>query len=215
MCGLDVDDDAVHRCPPATVAGVEHWRNCEGGACLPCDMERNGSNNVGIGCPGCRAACERHGENRLGYWFEHGEPIGPVQQILCPDCDTQVGEIAPNGDELTWCHSNRPCLDALKAKNRAGEMILRRMVWLSHGCDPIALYGDDGEMQCGQCCIDFKRLTPAEIQNARFWAGHARMLKQARENAERREEILAQINEDPRGDLQACALEEPGGVKDC
>jgi hypothetical protein len=34
---------------------------------------------------------------------------------------------------------------------------MRRQVWLSHGCGTAALYGDDGEMQCGKCLIDFKR----------------------------------------------------------
>jgi len=35
--------------------------------------------------------------------------------------------------------------------------ILRRLLWLSHGCPFPALYGDDGEMQCHNCCLDFKR----------------------------------------------------------
>ena len=29
--------------------------------------------------------------------------------------------------------------------------------WMNHGCSPAGLYGDDGEMQCGQCGRDFKR----------------------------------------------------------
>lgn len=37
---------------------------------------------------------------------------------------------------------------------------LRKLLWLVHGCPSLALYGDDGEMQCN--CgnhkpIDFKR----------------------------------------------------------
>lgn len=35
------------------------------------------------------------------------------------------------------------------------NLILRKLLWLNHGC--YALYGDDGEMQCGQCIMDFKR----------------------------------------------------------
>jgi hypothetical protein len=31
------------------------------------------------------------------------------------------------------------------------------MLWLRHGCNIAGLYGDDGEMQCGRCLIDFKR----------------------------------------------------------
>ena len=37
------------------------------------------------------------------------------------------------------------------------ELLLRRMLWLRHGCDLLALYGDVGEMQCAMCQIDFKR----------------------------------------------------------
>ena len=32
---------------------------------------------------------------------------------------------------------------------------LREAIWLNHGCQ--GLYGDDGEMQCSKCMIDFKR----------------------------------------------------------
>lgn len=39
---------------------------------------------------------------------------------------------------------------------------LRRLLWLGHGCT--GLYGDDGEMQCGHCLIDFKRDTVEQIE---------------------------------------------------
>jgi hypothetical protein len=42
------------------------------------------------------------------------------------------------------------------------EKALRRELWLSHGHFN-ALYGDDGEMQCGECYIDYKRQPVAEI----------------------------------------------------
>ncbi len=45
--------------------------------------------------------------------------------------------------------------------------ILRRLLWLNHGCTH--LYGDDGEMQCNVCRIDFKRMTASDIR-ARFAA---------------------------------------------
>jgi len=35
--------------------------------------------------------------------------------------------------------------------------MLRILLWLRHGCDITSLYGDDGELQCGKCIIDFKR----------------------------------------------------------
>ena len=34
---------------------------------------------------------------------------------------------------------------------------LRELLWIRHGCSFASLYGDDGEMQCGNCLIDFKR----------------------------------------------------------
>lgn len=38
------------------------------------------------------------------------------------------------------------------------ERELRREWWLNHGHDFVAIYGDDGEMQCAQCLgIDYKR----------------------------------------------------------
>ena len=34
-----------------------------------------------------------------------------------------------------------------------------RMEWaFNHGCKTIAIYGDDGELQCSECFTDFKRL---------------------------------------------------------
>lgn len=45
------------------------------------------------------------------------------------------------------------------------ETILRRLLWLRHGCG--GLYGDDGEMQCGVCGIDFLR-DPASLIEKRF-----------------------------------------------
>lgn len=47
------------------------------------------------------------------------------------------------------------------------NQILRRLLWLRHGCPFSALYGDDGEMQCGSCVIDFRR-TSAELIEKRF-----------------------------------------------
>lgn len=37
---------------------------------------------------------------------------------------------------------------------------LRRLLWIYHGHyhgHQVYLYGDDGEMQCNKCMIDFKR----------------------------------------------------------
>ena len=45
------------------------------------------------------------------------------------------------------------------------ELTLRRMLWLSHGCH--GLYGDDGEMQCPECRLDFRR-DPVETIDRRI-----------------------------------------------
>ena len=44
------------------------------------------------------------------------------------------------------------------------EAILRQLLWVRHGCSLDVLYGDDGEMQCGRCMIDFKRMSAEQIQ---------------------------------------------------
>lgn len=40
---------------------------------------------------------------------------------------------------------------------------LRRLLWSAHPCK--GKYGDDGEMQCGECVIDFRRDEIEEIEN--------------------------------------------------
>ena len=37
------------------------------------------------------------------------------------------------------------------------EQTLRYWLWLKHKGSDCHLYGDDGEMQCGKCGLDFKR----------------------------------------------------------
>lgn len=41
---------------------------------------------------------------------------------------------------------------------------LRELLWIRHGCSFASLYGDDGEMQCCTCLLDFKRMPADEIQ---------------------------------------------------
>jgi len=45
---------------------------------------------------------------------------------------------------------------------------LRKLLWLRHGCPFSALYGDDGEMQCHVCELDFKRDSIEKIEQ-RFY----------------------------------------------
>lgn len=49
-------------------------------------------------------------------------------------------------------------LKALQRVDKAARHDERYQLWLNHGCPVDGLYGDDGEMQCGQGhIIDFKR----------------------------------------------------------
>ena len=50
-------------------------------------------------------------------------------------------------------------------ENNDDELILRKLLWIRHGCSVADLYCDDGEMSCGECLIDFKRDTPKQIEN--------------------------------------------------
>ncbi len=43
------------------------------------------------------------------------------------------------------------------------ELALRKLLWIRHGCT-IGLYGDDGELQCNECHIDFLRDSPVDIE---------------------------------------------------
>jgi hypothetical protein len=56
-------------------------------------------------------------------------------------------------------------LEAEVIEKTAEELTLRRLLWLRHGCKTYELYGDDGEMQCTKCMIDFKRDTAVQIEN--------------------------------------------------
>ena len=50
------------------------------------------------------------------------------------------------------------------------EKKLRKLLWLNHGCSLDTLYGDDGEMQCNKCLIDFKRDPVDQIETLLFKA---------------------------------------------
>lgn len=66
---------------------------------------------------------------------------------------------------FAYIASHLPEMLRAEAENRA----LRKLLWLRHHQTTAGLYGDDGEMQCGRCMIDFKRNTAEEIEQ-RFFA---------------------------------------------
>lgn len=70
------------------------------------------------------------------------------------------------------------------------ELTLRQLLWLNHGCSPVRLYGDDGEMQCQTCMIDFKRSSPESIKRTFFLRG----LERYNAEAERTRATLAELN---------------------
>ncbi len=56
-----------------------------------------------------------------------------------------------------------PGSDEIATENK----LLRKMLWETHPC--LGKYGDDGELQCGACLIDFKRDSAEQI--------HARVME--------------------------------------
>jgi hypothetical protein len=68
-------------------------------------------------------------------------------------------------------------IDTLRSDNQ----ILRKMLWFRHGCPSGALYGDDGEMQCAKCFIDFKRLPVEDIRQRFQDIGVAKLAKALKE----------------------------------
>lgn len=57
--------------------------------------------------------------------------------------------------------------ETIDYKPDSNEMTLRSMLWGHHGIvTGHYLYGDDGELNCNECGIDFKRHTVASIQDA-------------------------------------------------
>ena len=67
--------------------------------------------------------------------------------------------------------------DLTRRKMLYDELVLRELLWLRHGCSISVLYGDDGEMQCGDCQIDFLRDNPDDISKKFFKIGSTIVLK--------------------------------------
>ena len=45
------------------------------------------------------------------------------------------------------------------------ELRIRELLWITHNCGQRYLYGDDGEMQCLLCGLDFRRHSEDRIVN--------------------------------------------------
>lgn len=80
--------------------------------------------------------------------------------------DGLVGDYQAYSDSLT---ARVRELETEVKETESEEQLLRKLLWLRHGCPVIQLYGDDGEMQCGTCGIDFVRATAETIQSIWRW----------------------------------------------
>lgn len=62
------------------------------------------------------------------------------------------------------------------------EKMLRKLLWLRHGCSISSLYGDDGEMQCSACLIDFRRDSVSAIQERFHVLGREQWIASSKAN---------------------------------
>lgn len=75
-------------------------------------------------------------------------------------CFTDGQEVFVSCDkcEKTWNAITGEVVEKTTGHSTQDDMLaLRKMAWINHGCLIGTLYGDDGEMQCSSCRIDFKR----------------------------------------------------------
>jgi hypothetical protein len=93
--------------------------------------------------------------------------------------------------------------DAEKERNEALAEVerLQKLLWLRHDPNHFSiLYGDDGEMQCSACLIDFKRMDAEKIEA--IWQDRA--LRKLAEKQAKNDQLLEQINNSPRSVKLVC-----------
>ncbi len=71
--------------------------------------------------------------------------------------------------------------EAIVNKLEIENEILRSLLWSRHGCSFPALYGDDGEMQCNVCMLDFKRDSAQKITETFTEMGMKKMREYTKE----------------------------------
>ena len=105
------------------------------------------------------AECEGHTD---GPWFDEAGAIRTVaDRVICImqtryrtdilALDTALIKHAP-----LLAAAVRELRETVKAREEE-NLKLREFLWLRHGHSIGELYGDDGEMQCSKCRLDFKR----------------------------------------------------------
>ena len=78
--------------------------------------------------------------------------------------NSTIGEIVEDVEDAGCTVDDMPhdeYVEHLQEENKK----LRQLLWLAHLGVGHACYGDDGEMQCSQCRIDFKRDSVIDIEN--------------------------------------------------
>ena len=90
------------------------------------------------------------------------------QDIKTPEELQGTGDVVVTKDEQMMMIS---IVDEVLTMLRNENMLLRKMLWLRHGCTIVGLYGDDREMQCNHCMIDFKETSAEGIQQQ--WQNNA------------------------------------------
>jgi hypothetical protein len=140
--------------------------------------ERATSHDKDTTCP----TCLRHVATRLradldeacadpGSWRLKAVRRGLQLRIANRERDAAQAELAERerqlrewetalGDTRTALHVSEDRVHLFKAelaRVQAEAAAMRKWLWVNHGCAFAALYGDDGEMQCGACGIDFNR----------------------------------------------------------
>lgn len=98
---------------------------------------------------------------------------------LSPEGDTsgEVSNVKPELVPYIKLNAVERFIIGMKAEQKEEDCILRQMLWLRHGCEISALYGDDGELQCSECGVDFKRMPATNISEMFHDIGLARLKK--------------------------------------
>jgi hypothetical protein len=139
--------------------------------------------------------CENHGEYmEFGPDYACPRCVVPTdltpeeaerQLTACPTCGGSGNVMVPRPEGLPSIASLRgrcqTCSGSKVDPSRVSALALiraqereeategwRRLLAFHHGCNPAALYGDDGELACGLCRVDFKRIGAAELERRWF-----------------------------------------------
>lgn len=121
-------------------------------------------------CPRCDPAIwlERQ-QAELHRWRAAEQALGAAYLRLRTALNAFDTPTAPTAEQV-WERTEAALTNVLDA-NRG----LRRLLFLAHGDGQCVLYGDDGELTCNSCVIDFKRDPVATIEHRIFMRGLKRL----------------------------------------